>query len=38
MTNQAEKVLKELDIPYRIVTLCSGDIGLAASKTYDIEV
>jgi seryl-tRNA synthetase len=38
MTNQAEKVLKELEIPYRVVTLCAGDTSGAASKTYDIEV
>lgn len=35
---QAEKVLQLLDLPYRVVTLCSGDTGFGASKTYDIEV
>jgi len=34
----AEEVLKRLNLPYRVVTLCTGDLGFAASKTYDIEV
>jgi len=34
----AETVLKRLELPYRVVTLCTGDIGFAAAKTYDIEV
>ncbi len=34
----AEKVLKKLDLHYRVVTLCTGDMGFAAQKTYDIEV
>jgi seryl-tRNA synthetase len=34
----AEDVLKKLDLHYRVVTLCTGDIGFAAQKTYDIEV
>jgi len=34
----AEEVLKKLDLQYRVVTLCTGDMGFAASKTYDIEV
>lgn len=34
----AEEVLKRLNIHYRVVTLCTGDLGFAASKTYDIEV
>jgi len=34
----AEEVLKKLDLHYRVVTLCTGDMGFAASKTYDIEV
>ena len=34
----AEYILKLLDLPYRVVNLCSGDIGFGASKTYDIEV
>jgi seryl-tRNA synthetase len=31
-------VLKKLDLPYRVVTLCTGDMGFASGKTYDIEV
>ena len=38
MTNAAEEVLKRLDLPYRVVTLATGDMGFAARKTYDIEV
>jgi seryl-tRNA synthetase len=38
MLGCAENVLKALDLPYRVVTLCTGDIGFAAAKTYDIEV
>jgi len=38
MTNCAEEVLKCLGIPYRVVTLCTGDMGFASQKTYDIEV
>lgn len=38
MLNAAEEVLKQLDIPYRVMLLCSGDMGFTASKTYDIEV
>ncbi len=34
----AEMVLKRLEIPYRVVALCSGDLGFSAAKTYDIEV
>jgi seryl-tRNA synthetase len=34
----AEEVLKELDLHYRVITLCTGDMGFAAQKTYDIEV
>lgn len=34
----AEKILQLLELPYRVVSLCSGDIGFSASKTYDIEV
>ena len=34
----AEEVLKLLQLPYRVVTLCSGDLGFSATKTYDIEV
>lgn len=38
MTSHAENILKKLELPYRVVTLCGGDIGFAAAKTYDIEV
>ncbi len=38
MLNAAETVLKQLDIPYRIMLLCRGDMGFSACKTYDIEV
>ena len=38
MLNAAEEILKKLDIPYRIMLLCSSDIGFQAKKTYDIEV
>jgi len=38
MTSHAEAILKKLDIPYRVVILCGGDIGFSAAKTYDIEV
>ena len=38
MLTEAEEVLKRLKLPYRVMTLCSGDIGFASAKTYDIEV
>jgi seryl-tRNA synthetase len=38
MLNAAEEILKRLDIPYRVMLLCSGDMGFSAKKTYDIEV
>ena len=38
MTACAEEVLKRLDLPYRVMLLCAGDMGAAAQKTYDIEV
>ncbi len=38
MTRHAEVILKRLGLPYRVVALCSGDIGFAAARTYDIEV
>jgi seryl-tRNA synthetase len=38
MTACAEDILKRLDLPYRVVVLCSGDTGFGARKTYDIEV
>ncbi|MBF1295457.1 MAG: serine--tRNA ligase [Parvimonas sp.] len=38
LTNNAEEILKLLEIPYRVVCLCTGDIGFSSAKTYDIEV
>ena len=38
MTEHAENILKKLELPYRVVVLCGGDIGFAAAKTHDIEV
>jgi seryl-tRNA synthetase len=38
MTARAEEVLKRLEIPYRTIILCGGDMGPASRKTYDIEV
>ncbi|MBQ8028234.1 MAG: serine--tRNA ligase [Clostridia bacterium] len=38
LTNDAERVLQLLGLPYRVVALCSGDIGFSSAKTYDIEV
>jgi seryl-tRNA synthetase len=38
LTRHAEVILQRLDLPYRIVALCAGDIGFAAAKTYDLEV
>lgn len=38
LTRDAEEVLKRLGLPYRVVTLCTGDLGFSAAKTYDIEV
>src|SRR5215207_6766558 len=38
MLGCAEEVLKRLDLPYRVMTLCTGDMGFASAKTYDIEV
>ncbi len=38
LTGHAEKVLQLLDLPYRVVTLCGGDMGFSAAKTYDLEV
>jgi seryl-tRNA synthetase len=34
----AEEVLRRLDLPFRVMTLCTGDMGFASAKTYDIEV
>lgn len=38
LTKNAEEVLKRLEIPYRVIVLCTGDMGFSAAKTYDIEV
>ena len=38
LTLHSEEVLRRLDIPYRVVELCSGDLGFSAAKTYDLEV
>ncbi len=38
LTGHAEEVLRRLGLPYRVVTLCTGDLGFAAAKTYDLEV
>lgn len=38
LTGFAEQILQELGIPYRVIELCTGDIGFSAAKTYDIEV
>ncbi|KKN52456.1 hypothetical protein LCGC14_0612580, partial [marine sediment metagenome] len=38
LTEQAEKVLQLLELPYRKVNLCTGDLGFSATKTYDLEV
>jgi seryl-tRNA synthetase len=38
LTGHAEVILQKLELPYRVVTLCSGDIGFGSTKTYDIEV
>ena len=38
MTGHAEAVLKALELPYRVVLLCTGDMGFGSTKTYDLEV
>jgi len=38
LTGHAEEMLQRLGLPYRVVTLCTGDLGFASSKTYDLEV
>ena len=38
LTGHAETILRRLELPYRVVALCTGDIGFAAAKTYDLEV
>ena len=38
LTGHAETILQKLELPYRVVTLCGGDLGFSAAKTYDLEV
>ena len=38
LTGHAEKILQKLELPYRVVTLCTGDLGFSSSRTYDLEV
>jgi seryl-tRNA synthetase len=38
LTADAESILQKLGLPYRVVTLCTGDLGFSSAKTYDIEV
>jgi seryl-tRNA synthetase len=38
LTGHAERILRKLELPYRVVALCTADIGFAAAKTYDLEV
>ncbi|MDE1712736.1 serine--tRNA ligase, partial (plasmid) [Chromobacterium amazonense] len=38
MVGHAENILKALELPYRVITLCTGDMGFGSSKTYDLEV
>ena len=38
LTSHAETILQELNLPYQVVELCTGDLGFAAAKTYDLEV
>jgi len=38
LTGHAEAILRRLGLPYRVVTLCTGDLGFSAAKTYDLEV
>jgi seryl-tRNA synthetase len=38
LTENAEEILKRLELPYRVVSLCTGDLGFSAAKTYDLEV
>ena len=38
LTNDAEEILKRLELPYRVISLCTGDLGFSAAKTYDLEV
>ena len=38
LVGNAERILQLLELPYRVITLCSGDIGFSSAKTYDLEV
>jgi seryl-tRNA synthetase len=38
LTRNAETILQRLELPYRVVALCTGDLGFASAKTYDLEV
>jgi seryl-tRNA synthetase len=38
LTGHAESILQNLNLPYRVVTLCAGDMGFSSAKTYDLEV
>jgi seryl-tRNA synthetase len=38
LTGHAEKVLQALELPYRVISLCAGDVGFSSAKTYDLEV
>ena len=38
LTNEAEYILQQLKLPYRVISLCTGDLGFSAAKTYDVEV
>jgi seryl-tRNA synthetase len=38
LTSHAEKILQRLELPYRVVSLCTGDLGFSSAKTYDLEV
>ena len=38
LTGHAEAILKKLELPYRVVSLCTGDLGFSSAKTYDLEV
>src|ERR671938_594890 len=38
LTGHAEKILQKLELPYRVMALCTGDMGFSSAKTYDLEV
>ena len=38
LTGHAESILQKLNLPYRVIVLCAGDIGFSSAKTYDLEV